>query len=85
MSGPDTETRRAIAAVTRMLQLLTEQGHYDPAVAANEIVQALRAHGWRPTPAQAPPPWQATQRPADPAAVHAIAAQARAAITREEP
>lgn len=76
----EPETRRAVAAITRMLAAATDA---DPAVLANEIVQAMRGHGWRPTPAQATP-WRPATQPADPGTVRAIAAQARQAITRED-
>ena len=51
------DDRRAAAAITTLLNRATLE-HADNAVTANAIVQALRGHGWRPTPARRPEPWQ---------------------------
>lgn len=77
----DTETRRAIAAVTRILTA-AEPGTA-PEVTAAHIVTSMRGHGWRPTAAQPPPPWQPDGTPPSPPTSEYR--QARAAITREEP
>ncbi len=52
---PMTGDQRALNAVT---QLLTRAGCPHPDVTATEILTVLRGHGWRPTNAQPPPPWQ---------------------------
>jgi len=49
------DDRRAAAAITRILEQ-NRPVHWE--IIANEIVQALRGHGWRPTPARRPEPWQ---------------------------
>jgi hypothetical protein len=51
------DDRRAAAAITTLLNRAALE-HADTAVTANAIVQALRGHGWRPTPARRPEPWQ---------------------------
>ena len=82
MSDFNTETRRAVAAIARMLTAAVDA---DPGVLANEIVQALRGHGWRPTAVQQPPSWRQTAvAPADLHTMHALAAKARQAITTRE-
>ena len=54
----------AIAAITR---ILTNAAPTDaPEVTAAHILAALHGHGWRPTQAQPPPPWQPTSQPAPP-------------------
>lgn len=73
---PD-ETRQATAAVAR---ILTRAGP-DPAVTANEIIQALRTHGWRHV-IQPPPP---RPPPVREERLHAIAAGVRREITKEAP
>lgn len=79
MNDADRKAAAAIAAI------LSRAGP-DPHVTANEIVQALRGHGWRPTPARPAPTWEpGTGRPLPAKAVHAIAAKARAAITKDTP
>lgn len=49
------DDRRAAATITR---ILNRTGDADPDVVALEIIQTLRGHGWRPTPARRPEPWQ---------------------------
>jgi hypothetical protein len=49
------DDRRAAATITR---ILTRTGCPHPDIAASDIIQALRGHGWRPTNAHTPPPWQ---------------------------
>ncbi len=49
-----TANDRAAAVITRLLET---NPHTAPAVLANEIIQALRGHGWRPTNATRPPAW----------------------------
>ena len=54
----------AIAAITR---ILTNRGPTDaPEVTAAHILAALHGHGWRPTQAQPPPPWQPVGEPSPP-------------------
>lgn len=74
----------AAKAVARHLRGLNMHGA-DPDVAALEILQLLRGHGWRPTPAQPAPTWQPPTRPMTPEAVHAAAAQVRQELTRSDP
>ncbi|WP_435109412.1 hypothetical protein [Nocardiopsis synnemataformans] len=89
--SPTTDTDRA-DAVRAATWYLTRRDQTpasarpDPEVDAAELVQALWARGWRRTVVQAAPPWMPTppgQR-ADPDAVHRHAAEARAALTRQE-
>jgi len=55
------DDRRAAAAITRLLQRwlvdLTDPAS-DASIPATEILTVLRGHGWRPTPARRPEPWQ---------------------------
>lgn len=73
------ETTRATSVITHILE---RSPHAAPAVLANEIIQALHAHGWRPTAAHPPPDWRGHTRPASDETRARFAAQARAAITR---
>ena len=59
----------------------------DPDVLAMEILAIVRGHGWRPTNVvPLPPQWQSPPGPPLPEdRVHAIAAWARQAITKEDP
>ena len=69
----------AAEAVARHLRGLNLQDA-DPDVAALEILQILRGHGWRPTQAQPAPAWKPPARPMEPDAVAAAAARARDAM-----
>lgn len=75
MNGTD----RAVAAVARILRAPPSP---DPDITAAHIVAALRGHGWRPTTvASVPPP---PSRPLPPETVHALAARAKQALTKED-
>lgn len=69
-------------AHTAVARIIRDATGTDPEVTATHILTALRGHGWRPTAATPPVPPPAGPA-APPATVHAIAAEARAAITRE--
>ena len=85
MSDDDRRATRAIAAILERAANDGSHDHYNAAdvtILANEIVQALRGHGWRPTNATRRQPWQATPGEAlGPDIVHACAAEVRAALT----
>ncbi|HEX8866698.1 MAG TPA: hypothetical protein VF821_13665 [Lentzea sp.] len=75
MTDADRQAAGAIAAIIG-------RARGDPLVTANEIIQALRTRGWRPTPAQPAPAWEpGTGRPLPPGDVHAKADAIRQAIT----
>jgi len=69
------DDRRAARAVARILTRRTG----DAEVLAQEIIAALRFHGWRPTPAGRPQPWQPpdSQPPLNPEQLTAIVNAAR--------
>jgi hypothetical protein len=71
-------TSDATQAIARHLRGLNLQG--DPDVAALEILQILRGHGWRPPQAQPAAAWKPPARPMEPGAVAAAAARARAGM-----
>ena len=80
MTGPGTETSRAVTAVARILRAPPST---DPDVTAAHIVAALKGHGWRPTPAAPAVPWQAqTSQPLPEHRNRELAAQARQAINQ---
>jgi len=70
MSEMDREVRAVVAALADRVRLrdeADEEDRPDPEPLASEFVGWLRLRGWRPTPAQAPPPWTpAGVRGADP-------------------
>lgn len=73
-------TQRAIDGTAR---IITRAGTgADPHITATEIITALQGHGWRPTQAGTPPPWQPPpgHKPARGEDVTRLAAQARQAI-----
>ena len=70
MSEMDREVRAAVAALAHRIRHRDHQPEADRPDAdlvALEFMTAIRMRGWRPTPAQAPPPWTpAGVRGADP-------------------
>ncbi len=63
MSETETQHRRAITAITR---LLTAAACPNPEHTARQVLTALTGHGWRPTSARPPPPWQAPRQASAP-------------------
>lgn len=69
---------RAADAVARILR---DPPSPDPDITAAHILTVLRGHGWRPIPPPTVPP---PSRPLPADRVHAIAARARQALTKED-
>jgi hypothetical protein len=89
MSDDDRRAARTIANLirTRDAERTDEETGYtdpcgpDPDTLAAEIITVLRGHGWRPTPATRPPPWQPTPgEPLDSERYQQLADQARAGM-----
>jgi hypothetical protein len=52
------DDQQALNAINRIIR---QDQNADPAILAREILAVLRGHGWRPTPARPPQPWQPPQ------------------------
>lgn len=84
----DQATRDAVAALAARVRRRDEAAPDDRPDAepfAIEFLTALRAQGWRPTPAWPVVPWQRTTPPPSPGTAARGAALARRAIAGETP